>query len=239
MRRAAIAIVVFMMLAVLAVFAWRRECDLRGRVTSALAELDDVVLATRDLEAERDALLSSNERLEELYDEVRATVPAARAIVTARLSTGKVIAAGTARDAGLSPAGVMADTSATQQANPIVPCLVAVGDTLRVDIDELVLDDGADHALIIGTAKVTRLEPPPETVIAERAFELGTVAVRRPRSWGVGPWVSTSLRGTSFGAIVATPPVRLWMLEIDGVASATLGAAGPEVAVGAVVRLRN
>jgi hypothetical protein len=177
-------------------------------------------------------LAGENAELARALEESQRASPGAKAVGVVRASTGAVVAAGAPRAA--RPAPPAASIEVEKPETPPAPaCLLAAGDGAEVRIDQVMLETKGGNHLLVGTAAAYRLTPTPAALLfggpfrAEltEAAEKASPAVAAPR-WGAGAWVGVGREGWAVGPAVAAPPVRLWRLQLEGIAGAGLGPGG-------------
>jgi hypothetical protein len=195
----------------------RQEDEAERRAESARLEAQGFVVAAfereRDLREAVDRLVAGNVELAGELD--RARKAGLRPTGTAHLSTGSVPVAGP------PPAEPAASV-----------CLLAEGDTGRVDVDQIDLQGKAGSRVILGTASAWRVLPPPAARLFGGTFraEVSEVTVveepRKRPGVGVGAWVGLSRDGWTVGPAVAAPPLGIGPLRVDVSAVAGLGSDG-------------
>lgn len=207
---AAVLLVVALVLLACGHCAGRRAADADARAVLAAAETR-ALNAAGALTAEKatsEMLARDAEALRDELADVRRTVPSAIVREVVRWRTAPMVAEGIPPTPPI-PEAVPCATDA--QGEP-VPCLVPSGATLDVRVTEARVASESGAQALIGRAEVWRLDPPPETRVAEgplradlsswRAAEVGVPAPpRRPR-WAVSGDVGLSIDGPVYAAAV-------------------------------------
>jgi hypothetical protein len=160
-----------------------------------------------------------------------------------RPGTGPLPAGGAARaPALLMPEGGVVGGEATAAAPAQGTCLLAVGDTGEVVVDQVTVKTEAGNYIVVGAASANRLAPPPETAMLHGPFRAPVSEssrlreeVRTGRSWGFGAYAGAWDGGRTIGAALALPQARVLGHALEGIV--TVGV-WPEMQAGALAVAR-
>lgn len=216
-------------LLVAAVFLWNREhrarTDALRSAEAARLELQNQIVAheqtRRELQGSISGLLENNASLEAALSEARTAAPDAKPVRAARLDTG--------------PLAVAAKPEAPRvpRAAPAVakPCALAVEDAVSIEVDTVDLETKAGNTLVVGTASVFRVDPPPKELLASGRFQapLSRSEALAPPSeprWGVAALAFCGAPGCAFGGGPMFPPVRVLGARVEAVSGLLVGAGG-------------
>lgn len=177
----------------------------QARERATLRDAGQIVLEpVADLRPSLERLERENVDLRTALDKARKASRDARSVLVAQAST--------------APAPV-----STVPTSASASCVLAQGDTLRLQVDEVLLQTEAGNRILVGTAAAYRgdgallLRAPFSTPVTW-AREAAPEAVRR--GWGAGPWLGAGSDGWAAGVAVAAPVGRLpglgWGLELSG-----------------------
>jgi hypothetical protein len=152
--------------------------------------------------------------------------------------TGAMVIAGAPR-AGEGEVGALArDVAAVGE------CVLAAGDRAEVEIDQVTLETELGNRVVVGTAKVNRLQPEPVTTLLHAKFRAdgsrlvavpADAARREGRGWGVGVYGAAWDGGQTVGPVVGFPSLLLLGHSLE--AAVNVGVA-PDFQVGALALAR-
>lgn len=221
------------------VLAWK--LDLGRRAASELARetekenlrLKGVIaqnqVSEAKLKADAETLARHNAEFAAELERVKKAAPDARPVAVSHATTGRVEAGGTP----VPPSS--AATPATSAA-----CLLRQGDIGEVRVDSATLQTRAGNVVMIGAASAWRLSPEPETRLFGGALKIEGSVERVPLlpGWGFGATAWAGRSGWMVGPAASLPPFRLWGLQGELSAGASLGPSG-EWGVGATALVRR
>jgi hypothetical protein len=191
-----------------------------------------------DLQAEVLRLLESYDDLAKRYAEAKAAAPGSHPTGAADLSTGSIKAHGKARLAGTplpgqgaaaapaisdpppAPGGHSGEGAPAQGAlvfdqSTFAPgCLLAEGDKSEIRVHLITLETRKDNTLLVGSAEVWRLDPPPQAAVVGGSFTAslstatGLAPAPEPR-WGFAAAGSCGRGGCAPGVALLLPPFHL------------------------------
>jgi hypothetical protein len=147
----------------------------------------------------------------------QADVPGDAPPAAKRPGTGRVTVGGAPRGVAGARGGGPAGES--KEVAGIGECVLAAGDDAEIAIDEAHLVTEAGNTVVVGTAKMNRITPPPTTVFAA-TFSTGQLSERRRderegKGFGVGLYGAGWDGGGSVGPAVVFPSVMLLGHTLD------------------------
>ena len=207
-----------------------KERELREKLQGKLVEEDS---SKKQMAAKlKDALVRIPE-LEAQMKELESKVGSVKPVHVDQIVTVPGAATGTPRPCPLPPPQGVQDPSPAG-------CLVAVGDIVRAQVDEVTVETKAGNRVVLGTASCWRESPPPETMFYRGVFEpkvskVDVIVEASPVRWGAGLTFMATTDKIGVGPLILFPPVRLWGLEGDisgGFAAGFKGFVGANVNAG-------
>jgi hypothetical protein len=220
------ALVVF-----LVVKAWNRnaslesdlakERELREKLQGKLVEEDS---SKKEMASKLKDAQARVPELEAQVKDLEGRVGKVKPIRVVEIVTVPGAATGTPRPCPLQPPQGVQDPSPTG-------CLVATGDIVRAQVDEVTVETKAGNQVVLGAASCWRESPPPETMFYRGNFEAKTstanvTAEPSPVRWGAGLTFMATTDKVGVGPLVLFPPVRVWGLEGDISAGFAAGLGG-------------
>jgi len=208
-----------------------KERELREKLQGKLVEEDS---SKKQMAAKlKDALVRIPE-LEAQMKDLEGKVGSVKPVRVVQIVTVPGAAAGVPRPCPITP------SVDGKEPTPPVECLVAVGDIVRAQVDEVTVETKAGNQVVLGAASCWRESPPPETMYYRGAFEAKTSKVdviveASPVRWGAGLTFMATTDKIGVGPLILFPPVRLWGLEGDisaGFAAGLKGFVGGNVNAG-------
>ena len=218
--------------------AWNAEGEAAQAIEARELAAQDQIVGLRttveQLTKEQTTLTNHDAELQDALDAARKAASGAKVVRVVRASTGPMVVGGEPRECPVS--------ASTQQCPT---CLLAVGDSVEVRVNEIDIETKADNRVAVGTGECLRVSPPPETSLARGPFEAKLTTVSqleepRPASdpgLGLGVAAFASGKGTALGVAISPPPLRIWALQLDLTIAGGTGNGGPHGAATVIGRL--